>query len=120
MSINSVGSSSQSVSSVSSTQQQDFQQLSSALQSGNLSAAQSVYQALVGNNTPPSNSPLGQLGQALQSGNLSAAQQAFQTLQSAHGHHHHHSSDQTAATSSGSTSSPPSSGTVGTVVNTAA
>ena len=72
--------------------QQDFKQLSSALQSGNFSDAQSAYssiqQLLLGNQSS-SNSSAGSngsstiekafaaLGQALQSGDLSQAQSAF-------------------------------------------
>ena len=87
--------------------QQDFDDLGSALQSGDLSKAQTAYSALV-QNTPSNSqaqnsqqsgtSSIGAdftaLGQALQSGNVSDAQTAYakvqQDLQSAHGHHHHH------------------------------
>ena len=76
---------------------QDFQQLSSALQSGDLSGAQSAYsniQQLLGASsgssasTTSSNGPstlqndFAALGQALQSGDLSTAQSAFSQLQS--------------------------------------
>jgi DNA-binding FadR family transcriptional regulator len=76
---------------------QDFQQLASALQSGDLSGAQSAYsniQQLLGANsgssasTTSSNGPstlqndFAALGQALQSGDLSTAQSAFSQLQS--------------------------------------
>lgn len=72
---------------------QDFQALSQALQSGNLSAAQQAFSSL--SSTFPAgvandpNSMLAQLGQALQSGNLSAAQSVFSAMRG-HGHHHHH------------------------------
>jgi hypothetical protein len=81
-----------------------FQQLASALQSGNLSSAQQAYNSLsqLMQNAPngQSNSAFAKafnaLGQALQSGNLSSAQQAFLSLQqdmlqglAGHGHHHH-------------------------------
>src|SRR5271154_2123449 len=71
---------------------QDFKQLSSALQSGNLSGAQSAYgkiqQVLQANQGPSSSSSASNttsllqsdfstLGQALQSGNLSQAQSVF-------------------------------------------
>ena len=80
----------------------DFQSLSQALQSGNLSAAQSAYAALQQDQQngpqPPANSPLANdfnaLGQALQSGDLSGAQQSlaavksdFQSLRQARGGH---------------------------------
>lgn len=75
---------------------QDFSQLASALQSGNLTDAQSAYsniQQLLGGNQNSSNSNTGSsgsnpiqndfaaLGQALQSGNLTQAQSAFSQLQ---------------------------------------
>jgi DNA-binding FadR family transcriptional regulator len=77
--------------------QQDFKQLASALQSGNLSDAQSAYssiQQLLGGNQNSANSNTGSngsstiqndfaaLGQALQSGDLTQAQSAFSQLQS--------------------------------------
>jgi outer membrane protein assembly factor BamD (BamD/ComL family) len=99
--------------------QQEFQQLGSDLQSGNLSAAESDYttleQLVPQNNTSSTSSltstsssqssnPLeqafSQLGQDLQSGNLSAAQQDYENIRQdmqsqtqqaqGHGHHHHH------------------------------
>jgi len=86
-------------------QRTEFQQLTQALQSGNLSSAQQAFGALTNN---PSNSgllsvqlsqDLGKLGSALQSGNLAGARQAYasvqQSLQSsppmaAHHHRPHH------------------------------
>ena len=67
----------------------EVQQLSQALQSGDLSGAQKAYNALTQNSSSQSaqsnqNSPLAQdftaLGKALQSGDLSSAQQAFAKL----------------------------------------
>ena len=96
---------------------QDFQSLGSALQSGNLGAAQTAFSALLQAQqaTPQSSgdtagaAPSGSIASAvsalatdLQSGNLSGAQSAFQQIQGqlqssppsshAHGHgsHHHH------------------------------
>jgi len=80
-----------------------FQQLSQALASGNLSAAQQAF-ATIQQNAPQGATQNGQgttsqnarqnaftaLSQALQSGNLTAAQQAFAQLQQAGGGHHHH------------------------------
>jgi len=96
---------------------QAFGQLVSALQSGNLSAAQSAYSSFTqsaGNQLDP-NSPfaeaINQIGQDLQSGNLGAAQQTLNSLQQssgahhAHGHHHHHGAAPT-QDSSTSTSTP--------------
>jgi len=80
----------------------DFQDLTSAIQSGNLAEAQQAYNALT-QNAPGAmaNSPIAtamnNLGAALQSGNLQAAQQALSQVQQAMqqgmeagGHHHHH------------------------------
>ncbi len=73
---------------------QDFQQLASALQSGDLQGAQSAYsniQQVLGNNATSTSSSGGSntlqndfatLGQALQSGDLTQAQSAFSQLQS--------------------------------------
>src|ERR1700733_13966556 len=72
---------------------QDFRQLASALQNGDLSDAQSAYssiQQVLGANSGSSNSSgsntlqsdFAALGQALQSGNLGQAQSAFSQLQS--------------------------------------
>jgi hypothetical protein len=81
-----------------------FQQLSQALASGNLSAAQQAF-ATIQQNAPQGVAQNGQgttsqnaqqsaftaLAQALQAGNLTAAQQAFAQLkQTGGGHHHHH------------------------------
>jgi len=120
--------------------QSEFQQLAQALWTGNLSNAQSAYNALTQNSSSPtspsnSNSEVAQdwtaLGQALQSGDLSSAQQAFSKLQTdaastsssgsaqapaqgAHrGHHHHHHVDSNQTTSS-------TSSTTGSLINVTA
>lgn len=90
--------------------QQGFNDLASALQSGNLADAQNAFTALqqllpnssAGNQAQNGQSGSGQnqfatdfnaLGQALQSGDVTQAQKAFATLQqdmqSVQGHHHH-------------------------------
>lgn len=101
---------------------QDFKALGTALQSGDLSSAQSAlanFQQTVSGNastsTTAASQPFGKNSQAnsdfqtltsaLQSGDMTGAQQAFTSLQSdlkaAHkGHHHHHDQD------GGSTSAP--------------
>jgi hypothetical protein len=98
---------------------QDFGQLASALQSGDLTGAQSAFSALQSlisqwqnstvNSTGCSNlsasgnkipNDFTALGQALQSGNIADAQNAFAQLQTdiqaqksdGHHHHHHHNS----------------------------
>ena len=116
---------------------QSFQQLTQALQSGDLASAQAAYTTLIqnqpaqgangaSNSRNPFQQGLASIGTALQSGNLSGAQQALQTLQGQmkgahHGHHHHHgsagqsqqqtgsaSSSATSTTSSAPTASSPS------------
>jgi hypothetical protein len=110
---------------------QDFKALGGALQSGNLSTAQSAlatFQQDLQSNAPAAssqtsaNQPFGKntqantdfqnLASALQSGDLSSAQKAFASLQTdlqatQKGHHHHHhgsgSTTQTAPTASGTT-----------------
>jgi len=73
---------------------QTFGQLVSALNSGDLSAAQSAYNALSASPLAQGNGPFGQalqqIGQSLQSGDLSGAQSALASLQQARGGHHHH------------------------------
>jgi len=93
--------------------QQEMQQLGQALQSGNLSAAQSDFATLqaafsqpatttgstsAGSPSNPVAQAFNQLSTDLQSGNLSAAQKDFSTVQqdlqnhlsTDHFHHHHH------------------------------
>ena len=100
--------------------QKEFQRLGQALQSGNLSAAQSDFATLQQTSSSPSasastSSPIAQafsqLGKDLQSGNLSAAQQDFSKIQQAtqsqspqaHHHHHHHGGGGGGSSSSQST-----------------
>jgi hypothetical protein len=61
--------------------QQSFKNLTSTLQSGNLSGAQQAFSNLAGTANVQGNSPLGQLGQALQNGDLAGAQKAAQAIQ---------------------------------------
>jgi DNA-binding FadR family transcriptional regulator len=97
---------------------QNFQQLSQALQSGDLATAQQAYATLMqslpgqGSTSSGSQSPFQQaissIGSALQSGDLSGAQKAMQSLQQTaqqakgahHGHHHHGGGGAQAADSS--------------------
>jgi hypothetical protein len=77
----------------------DFKALSDALNSGDVSSAQSAYaqlqkdlpqKAQSADSSTSGDTPMSALGKALQSGDLAGAQQAFATLQQArHGHHHH-------------------------------
>jgi hypothetical protein len=78
---------------------QSFTQLVSALQSGDLSAAQNAYATFTQNagSQLDANSPfaqaINQIGQDLQSGNIGGAQQTLNSLQQSagahHAHHHH-------------------------------
>ena len=107
---------------------QDFSQLATALQSGNLSGAQSAFstlQSLNGQGQSSAASPTAAssnasasgntissdfagLGQALQSGSIANAQSAYAQLQTdmqaqqTSGHHHHHHHHYGGAGSSGS------------------
>lgn len=95
----------------------DFQQLSKALQSGDLAGAQQAYQSLMqdvqGGQQNKQNGTIANdfaaLGQALQSGDMSSAQKAFSTLQQdlksvaqTHFHHHRHQPVQNTSDSSAS------------------
>ena len=102
---------------------QDFNSLGSALQSGDVSTAQSALatfqQDLPGNSQTQTNQPFGKNSQAntdyqnltaaLQSGDLNGAQKAFASLQTdlkaTHkGHHHHRASSSTTPTTPATTS----------------
>ena len=79
------------------TFRQDFNQLTSALQSGDLSGAQTAYATLSSLPLAQGNNPFAQaiqqIGQFLQNNDLPDAQKALAALQQqmqAHGHHHHH------------------------------
>jgi hypothetical protein len=104
---------------------QDFNAVGSALQSGDLSSAQSALATLQQNLPTTSQTsatqPFGNNGQAntdyqslttaLQTGNLSGAQKAYASLQKdlqgagkTHRHHHHHSSGSSDGTTTATTS----------------
>jgi thioredoxin-like negative regulator of GroEL len=109
---------------------QAFGQLTSAIQSGDLSAAQSAYTALTqaqpNQGSGPFSQALSQIGDALQSGDIGKAQQAMAALQQqmqamkgAHHHHgHHHAGGggdkSQSASASPSTSSDPTASTTST------
>jgi uncharacterized phage infection (PIP) family protein YhgE len=77
---------------------QAFGQLTGAIQSGDLSAAQSAFAALTqaqpNQGSGPFSQALSQIGDALQSGDIGKAQQALaalqQQMQAMKGAHHHH------------------------------
>jgi CubicO group peptidase (beta-lactamase class C family) len=123
--------------------QQDFTSLADALQSGDLSGAQSAFASLLQlfpNLSPSANSPtqstatssaassssstssitndLSTLGQAIQSGDLTGAQNDFskltQDMQSIGGGHHHHHHHKTSAGSQDATLASATGSTAGT------
>jgi hypothetical protein len=92
----------------------DFAQLSSALQSGDLAAAQSAYNSLEQSPLAQGNGPvakaLQQIGQDLKSGDTADAKKALATLkQQMRGHHHHGGGDEqtTQATSNNAVTTAP-------------
>ena len=123
MDISSISSSSQNVSQTNlqaafKQRSQDMNALQSALQNGDISAAQTAF-ATVQKNMPtsgqgsqsgPSSQAMQSLQSALQKGDISGAQTAFTSLQSTMktGHHHQHHHAAAAASSTPSDSSTPS------------
>ena len=109
---------------------QAFGQLTSAIRSGDLSAAQSAYTALTqaqpNQGSGPFSQALSQIGDALQSGDIGKAQQALaalqQQMQSVKGAHHHHGhhhggggdKSQSASASPSSSSDPTTASTAST------
>jgi hypothetical protein len=106
-------------------QRTEFQQLTQALQSGNLSSAQQAFSALSTSATSSGRlgvqltQDLSKLGSALQSGNLSNARQAYSSVQqnlqssnplAAHHHRAHHGGDRSQSLTSGLPDSTNSSG----------
>ncbi|MDB5494559.1 MAG: hypothetical protein JWP86_1896 [Phenylobacterium sp.] len=75
-----------------------FQQLTTAIGSGDLQTAQQAYATITSlqpqQGSGPSNGPmatlLSTLGQALTSGDLTSAQSSLADFQKSHGQHHHH------------------------------
>ncbi len=91
--------SSSNASAISSFQQdrQAFNQLTSALQSGDLGSAQDAYNTLAASPMAQGNGPFAQaiqqIGKDLQAGDpasLADAQKVLSQLQQSRGHHHHH------------------------------
>ncbi len=69
--------------------QQEFQQLTQDLQSGNLSAAQQDFSTLQQQTTNPIVQEFSQLGQDLQSGNVSAAQKDYTNVKQDYQNYEH-------------------------------
>jgi ribosomal protein S20 len=137
-SLSSVDPSASDASAIFAERRKNMQALNSALQGGDLQAAQSAF-AAVQKSLPQAStnvnasSPAGQLatglqavGQALQSGDLAGAQKAFAALQQnaqaakSHGHHHHHHGGGGGATStpSASVAATPTAAAAGTDIGT--
>jgi hypothetical protein len=106
----------------------DFQSLTTALQSGNLQQAQQAFSSLIQNvpasaqsSSNPTVNDFQAVGTALQAGDISGAQKAFSTLQqdlktSVKGpHHHHHKDQQTESAPTLSSPDPSNSGLEGVV-----
>jgi thioredoxin-like negative regulator of GroEL len=110
---------------------QAFGQLTGAIQSGDLSAAQNAFAALTqaqpNQGSGPFSQALSQIGDALQSGDIGKAQQALAALQQqmqamkgAHHHHGHHhgggggDKSQSASASPSSSSDPTTASTAST------
>ncbi len=105
----------------------DFKQLGSSLQSGDLAGAQKAFSALQqdvqasgqqsGTNTQ-TDAAMQKLQDSLKSGDLAGAQQAFAALKQGHGHHRHRTSDstQSSPTTTASTGNT-STGSSGSIVD---
>jgi len=89
-------------------QRQNFNQLSTALQSGDLAGAQKIFESISANSAKAADptSPLGKVGQALQAGDLQGAQKAFAAMRSG-GHHHHAEASASTQTTDATTSAAP-------------
>ncbi len=97
---------------------QSFQQLGTAISSGNLSDAQTALTAILqnlpngqGNSKNQIGSDLQSLQSAIKSGDVSSTQKAYSTLQNdmqtaktSRGHHHHHKDGDSQSTSTSSSS----------------
>ena len=97
MTISAISSSNASAISTFQQDRQAFNQLTNALQAGDLTAAQNAYNTLASSPMAQGNSPFAQaiqqIGQDLQAGDASAladAQKVLSSLQQARGHHNHH------------------------------
>lgn len=101
--------------------QQSFKELTSALQSGDVSAAQKAFASL--GQSASGQGPLAKIGTALQHGDVAGAKQAMQDVQASRKAHHHHHASETATAATQTPVNPaatPASGTVGSLVNTSA
>ncbi len=100
--------------------QQDFKDLFSSLQSGDLSAAQKAMKGLTGGSGKvPDSSPLAAISQALQAGDVAQAQSAAQQFQSnrATHRHHHEGAQQNQSTASAPTTATGAPSGLGSTIN---
>ncbi len=102
-----------------------FQQLTSAIGSGDLDAAQKAYAALQSQAPPkgPLADALSSIGDALGKGDISGAQSSLAAMRQAHGHGHHHhkpSTDSTSGSDSDSTGPKPTTDGTGAAVDVTA
>jgi hypothetical protein len=116
MTISAISSSGASFFSSIQNDRQAFNQLSSALQLGDLTAAQNAYNTLASSPMAQGNSPFAkaiqQIGRDLQAGDpssLADAQKIMSSLQQARGrHHHHHGGGEVSGASSTNATDPDS------------
>jgi DNA-binding FadR family transcriptional regulator len=91
--------------------QQNFKDLFSAIQSGDMSSAQNALKALTGGSgTVNSSSPLAAIAHALQAGDVQGAQKAAQDFQTRRQEHHHHHGQANQSAAAAPAASQPSSG----------
>ncbi len=93
---------------------QDFNQLATALQSGDLSSAQKAFASISAKSPAAASStgPMADISKALQAGDINAAMQAFSSMRTGHSYQ-----PTQAMQASASSPSLASSGTVGTLLN---
>jgi len=99
-----------------------FQQLTSAIGSGDLDAAQKAYAALQGQAPPkgPVADALSSIGDALGKGDISSAQSTLAAMRQHHGHHHHKPAAATDGSDSDSTPPRPTTDGTGAAVDVTA
>jgi hypothetical protein len=116
MTISAISSSNASFISTIQQDRQAFNQLTNALQSGDLTAAQNAYNTLASSPMAQGNGPFAQaiqqIGKDLQAGDaasLADAQKVLSSLQQARGHHHrHHGGGEVSGASSTNATDPDS------------
>ena len=127
MTISAISSSNASFISTFQQDRQAFNQLTSALQSGDLTAAQNAYNTLASSPMAQGNGPFAQaiqeIGKDLQAGDaasLADAQKVLSSLQQARGHHHHHHGGGEVSGASSTNATDPDSNSANSITQTAA